>query len=186
MPYIDPSLSVEIMQHAAWYDLDVFLREINSLRKINFSITEQRAQALERFNNMPERVPFDLGDRFEKRGIFVCELSGDWARKFQQLKSALSYKDRDLRSFNVKDEKLAGDHTAANVSDAQQAFWNATTAMLDQLIRQDYVWDRKRFEAHFHLTWMNDDDSDDEPPLVNQPVLPRLKVEVPHVNVEGL
>jgi len=155
MPYNNPSKRFLILQSAPWYDVRALFREVNALRKINFSITEQRQQALERLNSVPSECPFAADHRFPEHQLFVSEAMGDWARKFQQLKSALSYKERDIRAHtNVRDggrdEKA---EVSLGFSDSQQAFWNATTAMIDQLTRADDVFDRVAFEATLNLQW---------------------------------
>jgi hypothetical protein len=150
MAYHNLTMQERMLMAAPWYDAIDLMEELTALRKINFAIVEQRAQALERLNSMVNYKPFALNARFENDRLFVCELLGDWPRKFQQLKSALSHKDRDLRSHGV--EKSA-DAPYATFSDSQQAFWNSTTSMLDELLRGENVYDRLKFETKFHLDW---------------------------------
>jgi hypothetical protein len=131
------------------------MREISALRKINFSIVEQRQQALERINSLHSETLFSRTQRFPDDELYVCELLGDWARKFQQLKSALSFKERDLRNregATSKDTNVSDQPQ----SDAQQAFWNSTTAILDEIHRLDEVYDRLKFEGFFKLNWHDD------------------------------
>jgi hypothetical protein len=121
------------------------MKEIEALRKIDFSVVTQRTQALERFNNMRAVHTFAQDTRFPADGYFVCEIVGDWARKFQQIKTALSHRD----NTDLKSHKTEGAPDKQSFSDAQQAFWNATTNMYDQLIRADGLFDRVLFETQY-------------------------------------
>jgi len=155
------SLEVQNLEYAPWYKVSDLFPAIRALRKINFSIVEQRQQALERLGNLTDNAPFSKDYRFAAEGTYVCEVDGDWARKFQQLKAALSYKDYS------KDNKLnpvprggtqgptgtPSENKPLDFDDAQMAFWNATTAMFDQLRRADGVFNRAMFEQKFGLHW---------------------------------
>jgi len=140
-----PTKRSAVYQSSPWYEVRTLMKEIAALRKINFSIVEQRQQALERLNNIESEAPF--GEmRFPNDAFYVCEVIGDWSRKFQQLKSALSYKDREIRNLGPGKETNVHENPSQNQNDAQQAFWNATTSILDQLKRGDGVIDRAEFE----------------------------------------
>lgn len=138
------------LQGAIWYSTYDLLTEMRYLRAINFHIVEQRAQALERFNKLDGLFTdelFNLERRFPMGIAYVCDIMGEWPRRFQQLKTALSYKERDLRN----QEKSSPDHQAQQ-NDAFVAFWNATTNIIDAVVKKDY-WTTKLFERHFRLTW---------------------------------
>jgi len=134
--------SVKILMHAQWYTVDELMTNMNYIRTINFSITEQRSQALARLNGMFSRCPYSQNQRFPDDLDFVCESVGDWARKFQQLRSSLSYKDSKTG---------APDHVHKN--DSFTAFWNATTAIIGQLMSLDGVINRTDFEEKYQLRW---------------------------------
>jgi hypothetical protein len=153
MPYEYLPQTVRVLQYAPWYRVSELLEAISAIRDCNFNIVEQRQQALERLAKCRIAAPFSLNVRFDGRDDYVCELVGDWARKFQQLKSALSHKERDLRTqIRGQDEKGLL-HDSGSISDSQQAFWNATTSMFDQLIKTDGVVDRSTFERKYRLVW---------------------------------
>jgi len=149
MPYQRLPENLKGLCFVSWYDLNKLGPDLKAIRKINYSIVEQRQQSLQRLGNLADECPFNLNVRFPVNGIYVCEASGDWSRKFQQLKSSLSYK-----ALN-KDEKNKGavEHADRDYNDAQVAFWNSTTAMLDQIARMDGVWTRVTFETYHGLTW---------------------------------
>lgn len=140
---------------APWYSVPQLLSEIVLLRGINFAITEQRQQALARINKLITVSPFGLKTRFPDKGLFVCEIAGDWARKFQQLKSALSYKAFQTSATRRSESRNGSsfEEPSQEFNDAQQAFWNATTAMYDQLLKLDKVYDVAKFEAEFGFDW---------------------------------
>jgi len=137
--------NIHILSNAPWHKIEVLMDEINALRRVNFSIVEQRQQALERLNNLPSERVFEQDSRF-KFGSYVCEMWGDWPRKMQQLKSALSFKERQV-------EKKDALPDLSSFQDAQMAFWNSTTNIIDQLVRLDGVFDREKFENYFSLEW---------------------------------
>jgi len=153
MAYQNVSQQVRVLMYAPWYDVQDLIKTITFVRDINFNITESRQQALERLSKSRCEAPFGANDRFVNDRDFVCEFTGDWARKFQQLKAALSHKERDLRTQGIKDSKEFND--VGSVSDSQQAFWNASTAIYDQLVKLDGVWDLISFESHYRLRWVD-------------------------------
>lgn len=147
-------MTVETLEYAPWYGVKELLRAVTAIRRINFAIVEQRQQALERLGNLDSEAPFGLSSRFASPGNYVCEIEGDWARKFMQLKSALSYKAGEKDDKLVKQQGTAPDsQKALDYNDSLQAFWNSTTAMYDQCRRNDGVLDRATFEHKFNLHW---------------------------------
>lgn len=153
MAYHDVTPLFTVLSYAPWYDLKQLLSMVHQLRKINFAIVEQRQQALERINSLVTICPFGDTQQFDADHLYVCEMLGDWPRKFQQLKSALSFKERDLRTIVPRQEQSNSNVEVGSVSDAQQAFWNATTSILDELIRLDHVYSRESFEEYLNLDW---------------------------------
>jgi len=149
MPYQNIPSNFGIIALAPWYRVSDLMDTIRQIRKVNFSIVEQRQQAFERLVKLLDECPFSLDRQFPAHGMYVCEMVGDWDRKFQQLKLALSYKDysKDEKMKDPKQEFPGG------INDAQVAFWNSTTAIMTQLINMDNVFSREIFETKFALTW---------------------------------
>lgn len=144
---------IEYLALLPWYSLDDLMKELQALRKVDFSIVESRKQALQRFNNMTSIAPFSVSQRFPSGKLYICETHGDWSRKFQQLKSSLSMKE--------KENKFADKQTdPQNVSDSLVAFWNATSTMYDQISRNDGVFSREVFESTFSLIWAEEKESE--------------------------
>jgi hypothetical protein len=155
MPYEVNSYSkIRNLEYLSWYRLSSLGSEIKSARKINFSITEQRQQTLQRFGNLDDVCPFDIQSRFPENDLYICEGFGDWSRKFQQMKTALTFKSYDKDDKSKKTGEESSIKSLGDYNDSQQAFWNSTTSMLDQIKRNDGVWDRNRFEAYFGLHWV--------------------------------
>lgn len=77
----------------AWYRVSTLLRTLQEIQRGNFSITEQRQQMLDKLNGIPMEAPFGPHRRFPTDS-YVSLAIGDWPRKFQQLRLALSFKDR--------------------------------------------------------------------------------------------
>lgn len=153
--------SVRVLRFAPWYSVEVLFAELNAVRAINFSIVEQRQQALERLGNMRrEGIMFNFAVRFAAEGDYVCESLGDWPRKFQQLRAALSYKERDLRG-NMQDKEQTFHFQSSQ--DALVAFQSATTSMMDQIVRADGIWDQEKFERYHSLYWNEDKESHKSP-----------------------
>lgn len=110
-------------------------------------------EALELLNSLPSEAPFASDVRFDDKNLFVCEAMGDWARRFQQLKSSLTFKDRgDLNRSSVVESSNGGRHANA-ASDSQMAFWNSTTSMMNALLEEPQLFDRESFEKQFQLVW---------------------------------
>lgn len=137
---------MEVYSVAPWVTMPALMSFIVAAQSVNFSIQEQRSQVLQRLANMMHMYPVERTRRFHAEGLFVCTIHGDWSRKFQQLRTALSYKD------------LAKDNKAkvplSDISDAMVSFQNALTAMMDQMIRMDGVFDRDSFEAQMGIGWV--------------------------------
>jgi hypothetical protein len=149
MPYQNVPGNFGVLSLAPWYRVTDLMDAIKQIRKVNFSIVEQRQQAFERLAKLADDCPFTINEQFPAQGLYVCEMIGDWDRKFQQLKLALSYKDHS------KDDKFreGKDQFPGGINDAQVAFWNSTTAIMTQLINMDNVFSRLSFELKYSLTW---------------------------------
>lgn len=96
---------------------------------------------------MADDAPVSETSRFSA-GLWVCEDYGDWSRKFQQVRTALTFKDM------AKDAKVhEGSHRQVDMSDNLQAYHNALTGMADQISRLDGVFDAELFEESNGLEW---------------------------------
>lgn len=143
-----PKTRACLVEQASWYDIQMLMREIKQIKKINFSIATNRANALERLGNLTDDAPYHATKRFPENANFVCDAVGDWSRKLTQLRSALSFKsyEKDIKSKD--NDSRVGDYNDAHVS-----FINSITAITDQISRRDDVFDRQSFEVNFGATW---------------------------------
>lgn len=131
------------------------MRTISEIKGINFSIVEQRQQALELLNKTPKMQNFFNYDVRFPNSLLICENQGDWPRKFQQLRSALCFKSRyDEAKLKTDPRSIAEGPGLDNFSDASQAFWNATTNILDQIVNGHGVFTREEFENYVSTRWV--------------------------------
>lgn len=156
MGYTSVPANFEVLRFAEWWSVQELLSTINAIKIINYSINEQRQQALETWGKMTCVCPFSKVHRFPGTGqLFVCGMIGDWPRKVQQLLTSLSYK-----SYN-KDEKAktqtGSSEALPDYNDAHMSFRNAITTMMDELYRMDAVFDRSTFEEKFRMAWNEKD-----------------------------
>lgn len=140
-----------VQRGAGWYDVEKLQDLMHAIWKINFSIVEQRAQALTALNNMSVVAPFARDKRFPDDKYYITLGTGDWIRKFQQLRTSLSFKE------NQKEKKTSAS-TSSNVelqdaNDSILAFHNSISSILLQLSQFENVFDRDTFERRFSLTW---------------------------------
>lgn len=138
------------LQYTTWYSVRDLMATIKSINKINFSIVEQRQQALTSLNSISDDCPYSLNTRFPQDGHYVCAGKGDWVRKIQQLRTSLAYKEVTLRGGPTP--------PAASTTDANDsciAFYNACSAIITQVAQRDFVHDRQSFERDFALTWIS-------------------------------
>lgn len=155
MPYLKYE-RVEYIEMANWWSVKTFVKVINRLRAMNYTIQESRNQMLESLNQMPNDAPFAIDERFPSTGLFVCEMTDTWMRQLQQIRSSLMVKDRRTeRHESTVSAKTTGVNDST--SDAQQAFFNATTGALESITQREGVFNRAAFESHFRLVWVDDE-----------------------------
>ena len=141
---------MRVAGRAIWADADHLAACLHDIRTINFSITESRGQALERFAKVQIRAPFGPSARFPADRDFVDLTFGDWPRKIQQLMSALGQKDRAGEKELANLEGMGPSKSnSRSADDAATAFWNSTTQMIDTLARGHGVFDQELFEHNF-------------------------------------
>jgi len=149
MAYNPYSRRARNAQMAPWYQVPTVLRVVRACRQIDYSSLESRRQALEQLNSsVMERPPYEAARRFPADQDFICEIHGDWARKFEQLRSALQ--SRAQPSGKDDNQQKNADE---NFGMAATAFHNATTAIYDQISRLDGILDRDTFEREYECTW---------------------------------
>lgn len=129
-----------------WYRVEELVGFIKAAQRINFSLNEPRQQVMQRLNGIVTDAPFSVSTRFPG-AMYINGGFGDWPRKFQQVRLALSTKEKD------KDDKSKVDDKRTDISDSLVAYHNALTAMMDEIKVRDGVFTRASFEAHYSLVW---------------------------------
>lgn len=140
-------MQVQLLEMCEWYNVKQLMIVMKQLNKLNFSLSNLRQQGLTTFSGLNTDCPFSKTKQFPD-DLYVCTGAGDWARKFQQLVTALSYKSRD------KDQKTArDDQSHADYNDSQQSYYNICTQIVQQIVGRQYVFDRTFFESYYGLKW---------------------------------
>lgn len=78
-------------------------------------------------NALEESAPYDKTVRFPENKYYICEATGDWLRKFQQLRTSLTCKEI-IRGVDGKSTVLASDF-----NDSMLAFHNSISSLLSQI-----------------------------------------------------
>ncbi|QIT20100.1 MAG: putative structural protein [Diabrotica undecimpunctata virus 2] len=138
--------NMELVSYGQFANAKHLLDFVNNARLINFSLNEQRQQTLERLNKIVHEAPFTRTTRFPEHGLFVDLDHGDWDRKMQQVRNALSFKDPKGADRG---------HSSQEYNDALLSFSNGLNAIVAQIRRKDGVFGRATFENYFDLTWGN-------------------------------
>lgn len=133
-----------------WYRLKDLAAVIIQIRKINFSVVEERTSALAKLNSLSTEPPFSRSSRFP-RDVYVSEIEGDWMRKIQQLRASLSHRDSE-----VSNGAQVMTHKGNGSSDVALSFWNVTSSILLKLTNFDASYERLKFEQHFGMIWVDE------------------------------
>lgn len=155
MVYQDLPRNWAVLRTSKWFSVEDLMELLNAIETVNYSITEQRQQALDAVRKLTTTCPFTTNDRFVENGSFVCETVGDWPRKFSQLITSLSYKSNfkdEKAKFEPKIGQIAEPHVDFN--DAHMSFRNSIIAIRNQLYISDGVFDRSYFEAKYRVSWV--------------------------------
>lgn len=157
------SRTARVALGSQWYDATDLLRAINDIRSMNLSYQAQRDQALSTLNGSKTNLPpYGVTKRFPADRDLVCESYGGWLKFFEQLRTALSFKDQDNLKPNrgttkPKDEKGNTDVDDQSRSDAFKSAYAATSAMIEKIRSLSDVLDQAEFERVFGCTWYGAD-----------------------------
>jgi len=141
---------------AGWYSVSDLLRTLTAIRDNNLSYQAVRDQQLSELNNTRvKQAIFGNTTRFPAGADFVCEIYGNWSKVFQQLRAALSYKDKDNvnRGDPTKPPVNNNNNTDSASNDAFVAAMNATTTMIEKILKMEDVLDQYEFEKTFGNVW---------------------------------
>jgi len=162
------------LEGAPWYNVANLGRAIRGIRGINFSIVEQRDEALARLNAILNEAPYAIDTRFPIGAAYVCEAIGDWPVKLTQLRESLAYRERikdekekrnDKQETKMMVNKNAGAGAMVNFgddrsfdkswdfNDSLHAFYKSTQNILSEIGNYDRVFTRENFEEEYGLEW---------------------------------
>lgn len=144
MGYSVYSSTADLHSCMSWYSVRELSHTLKAMRKLNFSLVEHRAQALQSLNSLNDDATYSKTQRFPENGFYICEAHGDWIRKFQQIRTSLATKD------HVKDKKATTtlpDPTEHN--DALLAYYNAISGLFTQLSQKEFLFNKERFETFY-------------------------------------
>jgi len=156
-------VNVDSLAWAPWYRLESFGRAVRDIRSIDFSIREQRTQALTTLAQLEADAPYNKDLRFPNE-VYITEGRGLWGQNLTQIRNALGYKD------GIKDHKDSRNNTAGprgegraeqaaaaeriwDYNDANQAFWKSTNELVKLLGRHHEMYRRDNFERVYGLVW---------------------------------
>jgi hypothetical protein len=154
--------SAENLAGVAWYPTREAARVFTEMASKDFSVVEQRREALSLLTGLPSEAPFDYDRRFPARATYICSALGDWPNKLAQLRSALNYRD-DVKSSSTSvdqqrlttrtDQPNGARRAAYSGDDALFSFHQALRNCMQEIGRSDHVFGRKSFESRMGLVY---------------------------------
>lgn len=139
---------------AEWYDVEQLGTVMRAMKKMNFSIVEQRQQAMASLNDLQDAAPYSRLERFPADRIYICVSTGDWIRKFQQIRTSLSYRSHEVRQAQQPNGAVREVHPMTTAeSDSLLAFHNAISSIMSQISQGEYIYTRETFEHTMGVEW---------------------------------
>jgi len=151
---------------APWYDVDELMSAISDMRGQNLGVQSIRDQSLQKLHKRAIfRAPYSDTERFPLNKIYICEAVGNWGKTLQQLRAALMFKDeRNVGNARGDPNNGAGTNVkpAANgggsppeqqQNDAFNAAINATTTIMDEIVKFQDLLDQFSFETRYTNKW---------------------------------
>lgn len=132
------------LELTTWYELRKFARVLRTLQAVNFSVRSARISALNQLDQLEVDPPFARHTRFPEGRLYICLSEGPWARHVAAIRLGLAYTE----PFNVGSARSGdgcGRQDQAGHDAALQYRYAVEEAMRD-VVRMEYVFDRKTFE----------------------------------------
>jgi len=139
-----------------WCPIKDVMQAIRKCQAINFSVVEQRGEALTIINQIRRDAPFTMHVRFPEPTLYVCLSRGGWPRKLTQVMEALNFKETTLTKKEESKMGVKGNDPRSGFysgDDALHAFHQGLTNMVNEIATRDEVWGRVSTEARLGLTW---------------------------------
>jgi len=142
-----------------WAEICDLRKIIHEVRHISFNVVSERQLARTALNNLKKDAPFNECQRFPWRKVYVNLSCGIYATLWENLLSALDFKDREAeKEMKYGKPKIASDedHHSRNeysLDDAKTQFRNNIKKFINELCKRNEMFDRIKFEAEYNLTW---------------------------------
>jgi len=166
MPYNHWSEEAETLSGLNWCPVKEATSIIRQCLNKNFSIIEQRREALSLIHGMYKECPFSRLERFPEYTTFVCLQMYDWPNKMDQAIEALNFKEtsipeehegtRSNKTGLMGNFKNKGNDPRPGFysgDDALHAFHQALVNMQRELAAMDGVFGRRSLEARLGIVW---------------------------------
>lgn len=138
---------VELYSLSIWYEVKTLCTTLSNMRKCNFSVVEQWQQQLAGLNALDDSAPYAKDVRFPENKYYTCEATGNWLRKFQQLRTSITCKEA-IRAIDGKSTVMTSDF-----NDRMLAFHNSISSLLSQISQSEYTYNRVSFETSYSEEW---------------------------------
>lgn len=155
------------LQTAPWYTVDDLSAAIQTIQSITFKVTAARQEALDTLNGLVDDEPYNMAPtaalgalRFGagvvdvSPPLFVSAAWGPFPKLFQQLRSALAYKDDMVTRTPSSSGAPPTGRNTYTIDDAQQAWANSCCGIISEIVMGDYTFDQASFERTFRLAFV--------------------------------
>lgn len=150
---------------ADFYRVPDLSRTLTAIKRLNLNLQSNRDIALEQLYAAMEPAPFGWKQRFPAGEDYVTEYYGGWNKAFEQLRTALSY--RDSNNLPHRGNNGGGTTNPPNPArpeqpesqsgDAFKSAHSAVSAMIAKIRGMEDVLDQVEFERKFNLKWVGAD-----------------------------
>jgi len=133
-----------------------FCEFVDFLGNLDFSITEQRKQGLDMYQQTMSTRAAKLSNyvaqnrRFPDNLLLVEVRHASVSRPLMQIKAALMFKGKDKDAGMRTNAEMPSQQ---NYNDSQQSFLNAVGELNDALMSGEIVFGRTEFESGYALEW---------------------------------
>jgi hypothetical protein len=162
MPYDRWNEEAETWSEMRWIGVKELGEAIRVCQSINFSVVEQRREALAVLNSLYGESPFNRLEEFPQYKTYVCLMLGSWPVKMSQAIEALNFKETTLpekgkeaamKSVVAKYEGNDPRRGFYSGDDALHAFHQALVNMQREVAMRDRVYGRRSLEDHLNIEW---------------------------------
>jgi len=168
------SRQARVLLGGDFYRVPELSRSLNAIKRLNLNLQTNRDKALEQLYSASEQAPFAWKKRFPAGEDYVSEFYGSWNKEFEQLRTALSYRDsNNLPSRGSAPENpqrppnSRPEQPESQSGDAFKSAHAAISAMITKIRMMEDMLDVSEFEKKFALRWLGDDGKPVAPKLIS-------------------